>query len=63
MSQAEQLRCNICGLALFTSEAKVHSSTDSHASLKRRLEQELETVRKESYANDKSVILQWENSI
>ena len=63
MSQAEQLRCNICGLALPTSEAKDHSSTSSHASLKRKLELDLESVRKESYGDDKSVILQWENSI
>lgn len=63
MSQLEQLRCNICGLALSSSEAKVHASTSSHTSFKRKLEQDLETVRKEKYANDKSVVLQWENSI
>lgn len=63
MSQAENLRCNICGLALTSLEAKTHSSTSSHTSLKRKLEQELESVRKGQYANDRSVILQWENSI
>ncbi|MGI0037634.1 MAG: hypothetical protein ACRD99_04680 [Nitrososphaera sp.] len=63
MTQAEQLRCNICGLALSSSEANIHASTTSHAALKRKLEQELETVRKGHYANDRSVILQWENSI
>ena len=63
MSQAEHLRCNICGLALTSIEAKTHASTSSHMSLKRKLEQELETVRKVEYANDRSVILQWENSI
>lgn len=59
----EQLRCNICGVAVSSSQAKQHASTSSHESRRSELEQELKTVRKESYKNDSSVIVQWENSI
>jgi hypothetical protein len=59
----EQLRCNICGVAVGASQAKQHASTSSHESKKSELERELKAVRKESYKNDSSVIVQWENSI
>ncbi|AFU58487.1 MAG: hypothetical protein QXX64_05380 [Nitrososphaera sp.] len=59
----EQLRCNICGIAVNASQAKLHASTPSHESHRSELEHELEEVRKESYKNDRSVILQWESSI
>jgi hypothetical protein len=63
MAQSEQLRCNICGLALISSEAKVHASTPSHVTLKKKLEHDLQAVKEESYANDSSVILQWKSSV
>lgn len=63
MTESEQLRCNICGLALDSSEAKVHSSSPTHVSLKQKLEHDLAAVKMEQYANDSSVILQWKNSI
>jgi hypothetical protein len=63
MTQSEELRCNICGLALISSDAKVHASSPSHISLKQKLEHDLEAVRVEKYANDSSVILQWKNSV
>jgi hypothetical protein len=59
----EQLRCNICGISVSASQAKQHASTSSHESRKLALEQELKSVRKESYKNDSSVIVQWESSI
>jgi hypothetical protein len=59
----EQLKCNICGITVSTSQAKQHASTSSHESQKSKLEQELKAVRKESYKNDSSVIVQWENSL
>ena len=63
MSGAEQLRCNICGLKLPSSEAKVHSTLPSHLTLKQKLEHELEAVKEGRYANDNSVIVQWTNSV
>ncbi|HKU48925.1 MAG TPA: hypothetical protein VJP79_03150 [Nitrososphaera sp.] len=64
MSQSsEQLRCNICGLAVSSSDAKVHSSTSLHATRKHELERDLEAVRNEQYANDSSVVLQWKSSV
>lgn len=59
----EQLRCNICGVAVSTSQAKQHASTSSHESRRSELEQKLRAVRKESYKNDSSVIVQWESSV
>jgi len=59
----EQLRCNICGVAVSASQAKQHVSTSSHESRRSELEHELEEVRKGSYKNDSSVILQWESSV
>ncbi len=58
----EQLKCNICGVAVSASEAKRHASTQSHESRRAALEQELSAVRKESYKNDSSVVVQWESS-
>jgi hypothetical protein len=63
MSQPEQLRCNICATKVSSIDAKSHASTPSHSSLKHRLEKELEAVRNGSYANDRSVILQWKQSV
>jgi hypothetical protein len=59
----EQLRCNICEIAVGASQAKQHASTFSHESRRSKLEQELKAVRKESYNNDSSVVVQWENSV
>lgn len=58
----EQLKCNICGIAVSASQAKQHASTSSHESHKTKLEQELTAVSKEIYKNDSSVIIQWECS-
>jgi hypothetical protein len=63
MSQSEQLRCNICGKEVSSSDAKSHASSPSHSSLKQKLEMELEAVKNDSYANDQSVVLQWKESI
>lgn len=59
----EQLRCNICEVAVGSSQAKQHASTSSHESLRSELEQKLSAVRKEKYKNDRSVVVQWENSV
>jgi hypothetical protein len=59
----EQLKCNICGVTVSTSQAKQHASTSSHESKKSELEQELRAVSRESYKNDSSVIGRWENSL
>jgi hypothetical protein len=59
----EQLRCNICGVAVSAGQAKQHASTSSHESHRSELEHELAEVRKESYKNDSSVILQWASSV
>jgi hypothetical protein len=58
----EQLKCNICGIEVGASQAKQHASTSSHESRRSELEQELKAVRKETYKNDSSVIVQWESS-
>jgi len=59
----EQLRCNICGVIVGSSEAKQHASTPSHASLRSKLEDELDAVKNEAYKNDSSVVIRWERSI
>ncbi len=59
----EQLRCNICEVAVGSSHAKQHASTSSHESLRSELKQKLSAVRKENYKNDRSVVVQWENSV
>jgi hypothetical protein len=59
----EQLRCNICGVTVGASQAKHHATTSSHESRRSELEQELRAVRKESYKNDRSVIVHWESSV
>lgn len=59
----EQLRCNICEIAVGASQAKQHASTSSHESRRSKLEQELKEVSKESYKNDSSVVVQWSSSI
>jgi hypothetical protein len=59
----EQLRCNICEVAVSASQAMEHASTSSHESRRSELEEELKAVRKESYKNDRSVIVQWESSV
>jgi hypothetical protein len=59
----EQLRCNICGVTVSASQAEQHASTSSHESRRSELEQELKAVRKGSYKNDSSVIVQWESSV
>lgn len=59
----EQLRCNICQVTVSSSQAKQHASTPSHTSLRSKLEEELNAVKKESYKNDSSVVIQWEKSI
>lgn len=58
----EQLKCNVCGVAVRASEAEQHAATSSHESRRAKLEQELMAVRNESYKNDSSVIVEWENS-
>jgi len=63
MMVEEQLRCNICDVAVSASQAKLHTSTSSHESRRAELEQELKAVRKESYMNDSSIIVKWENSL
>lgn len=59
----DQLRCNICGVTVSSSQAKQHASTSNHGSRRIELEQELKTIRKENYKNDSSVIVQWESSL
>jgi hypothetical protein len=59
----EQLKCNICEVKVSSSQVKQHTSTSSHESRRSKLEQELKAVKKESYNNDSSVVVQWENSI
>jgi len=59
----EQLRCNICEVAVSSSQAKQHAATSSHESRMSELEQELKAKRKEDYKNDSSVVVQWENSV
>lgn len=59
----EQLRCNICEIVVGASQARQHASTPSHESRRSELEQELKAVSKESYNNDSSVVVQWENSV
>jgi len=63
MSQTEQLRCNICGTKVSSQDAMMHSSTSTHGSFKHKLEKDLEAVRKGRYVNDKSIVLQWKDSI
>ncbi len=63
MSSGEQLRCNICGVVLSSSDAKIHTSAPSHVSSKIKIEQDLEGVRKDHYINDSSVILKWKRSV
>ncbi len=59
----EQLRCNICGVTVSSSQAKQHASTPSHMSLRSKLEDDLNSIKNESYKNDSSVVIQWEKSI
>jgi hypothetical protein len=59
----EQLRCNICGVVVSTSQANQHASTSTHESRKSELEQELKATRKDNNKNDSSVIVLWENSL
>lgn len=61
--QDEQLRCNICEVAVGSSQARHHASTSSHESRRSELEVQLKDLRKENYRDDSSVIVQWENSI
>ncbi len=61
--QDELLRCNICEVAVGSSQARHHSSTSSHESRRSELEVQLKDLRKENYRDDSSVIVQWENSI
>jgi hypothetical protein len=63
MHMEEQLRCNICGIVVSSSQAKHHTSTSSHTLLKSKLEEDLDSIKKESYNNDISVIIQWERSV
>lgn len=63
MHMEEQLRCNICGVIVSSSQAKQHASTSSHASLKSKIEDDLNAVKGESYNNDSSVVIQWERSV
>jgi hypothetical protein len=58
----QQLLCNICGIVINSSQAKQHTSTSSHKLYKSILEQELNTLRKENYQNDESVVVSWEKS-
>ena len=62
MMAEEQLRCNVCDVAVSASQAMQHTLTSSHESRRAELEQELKAVRKESYMNDSSIIVKWENS-
>jgi hypothetical protein len=59
----EQLRCNICGVAVSASQVKLHVSTSSHESCQSEVEQDLKKARNENYKNDSSVIDQWEGSV
>jgi len=59
----EQLRCNICGLIVSSSQAKQHASTPAHATLKSKLEDDLNAVKKVAYNNDSSVVIEWEKSV
>jgi hypothetical protein len=59
----EELKCNICGVAVTSSQAKQHASTSSHESCRSELEQELGEVEQGSYKNDSSVIFYWESSL
>jgi hypothetical protein len=58
----ELLKCNICEVKVSSSQVKQHASTSSHESRRSELEQELKAVKKESYNNDSSVVVRWENS-
>jgi hypothetical protein len=58
----EQLKCNVCGIAVSASQAKQHAATASHGSKKAELEQELKAVKKESYKGDSPIIHYWESS-
>ncbi|HEY7734895.1 MAG TPA: hypothetical protein VIB07_08895 [Nitrososphaera sp.] len=63
MASTEQLRCNICGLPLASSQASKHAATSSHASLKSKLVGDLEKVGRARYDADSSVILRWKDSL
>lgn len=59
----EQLKCNICNVMIYASQADQHISTLSHTTSKSRLEQDLNAVKEECYKNDRSVVILWEKSI
>ena len=61
-AENQQLMCNICGIVINPSQAEQHASTSSHKLYKSMLEQELNTIRKENYQNDESVVVSWEKS-
>ncbi|MDQ3884117.1 MAG: hypothetical protein M3239_01575 [Thermoproteota archaeon] len=61
-AENQQLMCNICGIVINPSQAKQHASTSSHKLYKSMLEQELNTIRKENYQNDESVVVSWEKT-
>ena len=63
MSEIEQLRCNICGFAVTSGEAKDHASSTAHSSLRKKLEKELDAIKDEEYSGDSSVILRWKSSV
>lgn len=64
MPEAEHLRCNICDVVLEDAgKAKDHAATQAHTQRKSKLEESLKAVRGDAYAQDSSVILQWESSM
>jgi len=58
----EKIKCNICGVTVSAEQAKQHAASSSHGSRRQELERQLESIKKESYKNDSSVILRWESS-
>ena len=62
MALVEELRCNICGLKVLSSAAKDHSSGNQHASLKRKITEQLEALQSRTYVDDSSVVSQWSGS-
>lgn len=59
----EQVRCNICNIVLSQKEAKDHASTPAHMERKSKLEEDLKAVRSGQYKDDRSVVLEWQESI
>ena len=60
---AENLRCNICEIAIEVALAKDHSAGEIHKRKKLMLEGDLMDTATRKYAHDSSVVARWATSI